>query len=86
MKKLYSWIASDGLLHILVSMVVVLCLQPVIGTTIAICVAVLLGVGKEIYDGLIERDNNGEQILHDLVCDVVGIMMALIVVGIWSVI
>ena len=86
MKKIYQWIASDGLLHILVSMVVILCLQPLVGATIAICVAVLLGVGKEIYDRYIQCDNNREQILHDVVCDIVGIILAIIVVSVWNII
>ena len=86
LKNIYQWIASDGLLHILMSMVVVLCLQPLVGTILAVCVAVLLGAGKEIYDGAIQKDNNGEQILHDVVCDVVGIILAIIVVSVWNIV
>ena len=86
MKRLYNWIASDGLLHILISMAIMLCLQPLVGTILAVCVAVLLGAGKEIYDGAIQKDNNGEQILHDVVCDVVGIILAIIVVSVWNII
>ena len=80
LKKIYQWIASDGLLHILVSMVIILCLQPLVGTILAVCVAVLLGMGKEIYDGAIQKDNNEEQILHDVVCDVIGIVIAICVI------
>ena len=86
MKRLYNWIASDGLLHILISMAIMLCLQPLVGTILAVCVAVLLGAGKEIYDGAIQKDNNGEQILHDVVCDVVGIILAIIVVSVWNIV
>ena len=86
MKRLYNWIASDGLLHILASMAIMLCLQPLVGTILAVCVAVLLGAGKEIYDGAIQKDNNGEQILHDVVCDVIGIILAIIVVSVWNII
>ena len=86
MKKIYQWIATDGLLHILISMAIMLCLQPLVGTILAVCVAVLLGAGKEIYDGAIQKDNNGEQILHDVVCDVVGIILAIIVVSVWNIV
>ena len=86
MKKIYQWIATDGLLHILISMAIMLCLQPLVGTILSVCVAVLLGAGKEIYDGVIQKDNNGEQILHDVVCDVVGIILAIIVVSVWNII
>lgn len=80
MKRLYNWIASDGLLHIVVSMAIMLCLQPLVGSILAVCVTVLLGAGKEIYDGAIQKDNNGEQILHDVVCDVVGVVIAICVI------
>lgn len=86
MKKLFSWIASDGLLHILVSMAIMLCLQPLMGTLLSVCITIIIGLLKEFYDGLIQKDNNVEQVIHDVVCDVVGIVMGLIVVSIWNVI
>lgn len=86
MKKLFSWIATDGLLHIVVSMAIMLCLQPLVGTLISVCITLTIGLLKEFYDGVVQKDNNGEQVMHDVVCDVVGIVMGLIVVSIWSVI
>lgn len=80
MKKLYNWIATDGLLHILVSMVIVLCLQPIIGTLFAIIVSALIGIGKEHYDVYIEKDNNEQQSLHDFICNCVGIVLSLLVI------
>ena len=80
MKKLYNWIATDGLLHILVSMVVVLCLQPVIGTILSILISMLIGISKEHYDVYIEKDNNFTQSLHDFICNCVGIVLSLLVI------
>ena len=80
MQRLYNWIAPDGLLHILVSMVVVLCLQPIIGTLLAIIVSALIGISKEHYDMYIEKDNNEQQSLHDFICNCVGIVLSLLVI------
>lgn len=86
MKKLFSWIATDGLLHIVVSMAIMLCLQPLVGTLLSVCITLIIGLFKEFYDGVVQKDNNGEQVMHDVVCDVVGIVIGLIVVSIWSVV
>jgi hypothetical protein len=86
MKRLFSWIATDGLLHIVVSMAIMLCLQPLVGTLLSVCITLAIGLLKEFYDGVVQKDNNGEQVMHDVVCDVVGIVIAIIIVIIWSVI
>lgn len=80
MKKLFSWIASDGLLHILVSMVIVLCLQPVIGTCLSLLISMLIGISKEHYDMYIQKDNNKKQSLHDFICNCIGIVLSLLVI------
>lgn len=80
LKNIYQWIASDGLLHILMSMAIMLCLQPLVGTLISVCITLIIGLLKEFYDGVVQKDNNREQILHDVVCDVVGIVMAICVI------
>ena len=41
-------------------------------------IAVTLAVVKEAWDYFYEKDNNKEQVLHDLICDLVGIVGALI--------
>ena len=76
MKKLFSWIATDGLLHIVVSMAIMLCLQPIVGTLISVCITLIVGFLKEFYDGVIQKDNNRGQVMHDVVCDVVGVVIA----------
>ena len=80
LKNIYQWIASDGLLHILVSMVVVLCLQPLVGTILSILISMLIGISKEHYDMYIEKDNNEQQSLHDFICNCVGIVLSLLVI------
>lgn len=63
-----------------------LCLQPLVGTLLSVCITLLIGLLKEFYDGVVQKDNNGEQIMHDVVCDVAGIILAIIVVGVWNII
>jgi capsular polysaccharide biosynthesis protein len=77
MNKLKCWIATDGLLHILVSIVIMLCLQPLVGMLLSVCITLLIGLFKEFYDGIIQKDNNVEQVLHDVVCDVIGIIISI---------
>lgn len=78
MKRLLQWIATDGLLHFLVCYATMMTFTPIIGAWWAMAIAVTLAVVKEAWDYFYEKDNNKEQVLHDLICDLVGIVGALI--------
>lgn len=75
----YNWIATDGLLHFLVCYALILTIEPLIDVWWAIGIVVALSVIKEAWDYFYQKDNNLMQVLHDLLCDAVGIIGALIV-------
>ena len=82
LKKIKEWVATDGLLHFLVCYALMVALTPIIGWW-ALLVTILSALGKEGYDYFVEKDNNKEQVIHDLICDVVGMGCALVVVLVW---
>lgn len=79
MKRLLQWIATDGLLHFLVCYAIMLTFSLLIGIWWAMGIAGILAIAKEAWDYFYERDNNIKQVFHDLICDIVGIIGALIV-------
>lgn len=83
MKRLLQWIAIDGLLHFLVCYATMMTFTPIIGAWWAMGIAGILAIAKEARDYFYEKDNNIQQVLHDLICDVIGILGALIVMLLW---
>lgn len=75
--KITKWVAVDGLLHFLVCYSIVLTFAP-FGICMAIAIAVVASLGKEVVDYFIQKDNNAQQVLHDIICDIMGIIMALV--------
>ena len=58
-------------------------LQPVSGLWLALLCSVIIALAKEAWDVFIEKDNNKEQVIHDLICDGVGLLCSLITILIW---
>ena len=83
LKKLIKWVAIDGLLHILVCYAMMLALTPMIGGWLAMLLTVIASAVKEAYDYYIQKDNNREQVIHDAICDVVGMLSAIITMLLW---
>ena len=83
LKKLIKWVAIDGLLHILVCYAMMLALTPMIGGWLAMLITVIASAVKEAYDYYIQKDNNREQVIHDVACDVVGMLSAIITMLFW---
>lgn len=75
MKAIIKWIATDGLLHILVCYALMLTFTPLIGSRWATLLTAVIAASKEIYD-ILKKRNNFEQSLHDVICDLVGIFLA----------
>lgn len=75
---LYAWFVRatrfDGLLHIIVSAVLASVLLGFCPVWLTIIIVGLVGVGKELYDLLSGR---GSAELHDLLCDMVGLVGAI---------
>lgn len=82
-KALLRWVAVDGLLHFLVCYAIVLTFAP-FSIWMAIAIAVVASLGKEAVDYFIQKDNNAQQVLHDIICDIMGIGLGVIVFGLWQ--
>ena len=75
-----EWLSLDGLLHLLVCTVIVLFFGAFLPLWGAIIVAMVAGMVKEIYD-LISQKGTPEW--RDLVCDLIGIVLGLIIATLW---
>lgn len=84
LKQLYKWIANDGLLHILMCVVLMLSLQPIIGYLLALIITFFFSFYKEYYDSEIQKDNNRKQVIHDLICDIIGVTIASLIILLWQ--
>ena len=77
-KRLLNWIATDGLQHILICYAMMLTLAPIVGIAWSVLATTGIAVLKEVWDFCIQKDNDISQVMHDLLCDVVGIVMAIV--------
>ena len=76
LKQLYKRIANDGLLHILTCIVLMLSFYLIIGYLLSLFITIIFGLIKEIYDYFIQKDNNINQVKHDIICDGIGIIIS----------
>ena len=76
MKKLIKWIRRDGLLHLTVSALLVIAISVLLPVWLSALIALLIGIGKEIWD----KYHGGACNWHDVICDVAGIAVGLIIV------
>ena len=84
LKNIINWIGTDGLLHFLVCYAMMLALSPVIGFY-ALIPTTIVAAAKEAYDFHIKQSNNKEQVMHDLICDLAGIVAAYATMLLWAV-
>ena len=82
LKKIKEWVATDGLLHFLVCYALIVALTPIWGWW-TLLVTILVALGKEAWDYFVQKDNNKEQVVHDLICDGVGIVAAYLTILVW---
>ena len=78
-RRVWSWVATDGLLHFLVCYAMMLTFGPFLGNWIALGITLAFAFGKEAKDVFIEKDNNFSQAMHDLICDFAGIVCSMVV-------
>lgn len=78
MKKIINWIATDGLLHALVSILITIVCFSFIGFW-SIIPTIVIGIGKEIYDMKKKPTYTWEMVWHDIVCDFAGIIIGVLV-------
>lgn len=81
-KKMLKWVGIDGLLHFLVCYAMMLTLAPMIGLAWAVLATTGVAVLKEVWDFCIQKDNNEQQVMHDIVFDILGIVMAIVVMAV----
>lgn len=81
-KKMLKWVGIDGLLHFLVCYAMMLTFAPMIGLAWAVLATTGVAVLKEVWDFCIQKDNNEKQVMHDFVFDIVGILMAIVVLAV----
>lgn len=77
-KKVLGWIATDGLLHILVSWILMMMIGWVRPVWVIGLIALTVGVSKEICDICNAKRLDKEMLLHcahDLACDLIGITL-----------
>ena len=72
-KKLWRWVRTDGLLHILACAVIVFTAGVFIKPWWALLVAVVAGLVKELVD-IITKKGTAEW--HDVICDLIGSVFA----------
>lgn len=81
LKKINNWIAVDGKLHIMVSLIVytftsitllVWTSSFIAALIIAFTLTLAVGLWKEYIDMYIQKDNSTQQSNHDLICNLIG--------------
>ena len=85
LKTICRWVGVDGLLHFLVCYGMLLALTPIVGVWWAIFSVTEASLVKEAMDYLIQKDNDRNAVLHDLICDGAGVLAALITLIIWTI-
>lgn len=80
-KAILNWIATDGLLHILVCYAIMLALMPVLGLWWATAATIAVAIGKEAVDGM--KGASASAIVHDFICDGVGLLLAGCTIFLW---
>lgn len=83
-KNLLRWVGTDGFLHFLVCYAMMLAFTPIVGAWWTLLATVLVALAKEGTDFFVQKDNDKDQVIHDLICDAVGILMALMTMLIWT--
>lgn len=81
LRSILKWIATDGLLHMLVCYAIMLALTPVVGVWWATAATFVAAVGKEAIDGM--KGATAGAIMHDFICDAVGLLLADCTIFVW---
>lgn len=80
MKKIGAWVGVDGLLHLLASGFIALAIFAISSSfVLSICIAFVAGLMKELWDIFIQKDNTWSQSLHDFICNLIGIIIAILI-------
>ena len=80
LEKVWKWVRTDCLLHILVCDLIALWLAGMVPLWVALLVAFVIGVLYELWQ-LLSKKGCAEW--HDIACDAIGVVLAAIQVGLW---
>lgn len=87
LKKLWSWVLkgwnwlrTDGLLHLVISALIVVLFGAFLPVWAAVLIAAVAGIAKEIYD---RASGKGTAEWHDLICDGIGIVLGVLICLLW---
>ncbi|WP_273372997.1 hypothetical protein [Alistipes megaguti] len=72
-EKILNWVGTDGLLHIICSVIIVSVLNVLLPLWAAVLITAIVGIGKEfIWDKWLKRGTFEKK---DLLCDLIGIVI-----------
>ena len=72
-EKILNWVGTDGLLHIIWSVIIVSVLNVLLPLWAAVLITAIVGIGKEfIWDKWLKRGTFEKK---DLLCDLIGIVI-----------
>ncbi|WP_346701145.1 hypothetical protein [uncultured Alistipes sp.] len=75
-EKILNWVGTDGLLHIICSVIIVSVLNVLLPLWAAVLITAIVGIGKEfIWDKWLKRGTFEKK---DLLCDLIGIIIGCI--------
>lgn len=75
-EKILNWVGTDGLLHIICSVIIVSVLNVLLPLWVAVMITAIVGIGKEfIWDKWLKRGTFEKK---DLLCDLIGIIIGCI--------
>lgn len=84
--SIYKWVGTDGLLHFLVCYAMIISLLMAVNPILATGLTLIVALAKEVVDYFVRKTNNFMQVIHDLICDCLGIIAAHVYIGLISLI
>lgn len=74
MRRIWSWVRRDGLLHIETCALIAVAVGLFAPCWLGALVALAAGIGKEIWD-----TRHGVATWHDVICDLIGVAIGTII-------
>ena len=75
LNKLFSWMGSDGMMHVILSAFIASVLNLFIPWEVAAVITLAVGFGKELYDRI---SGKGCSEWKDLICDLIGVLIGVL--------
>lgn len=78
--KLWGWLRTDGLLHLVISALIVVFFAAFLPVWAAVLIAACLGIAKEVYD---RCSGKGTAEWHDVISDAIGAALGVLICLLW---